>query len=173
MVPDGVTEGAHLAVDGEEFDVAANGGTWRLSWHPSAAPDGTRHGAQGICLTADGDLVLISDDGERSGVPGGRPEGDETWEQTFRREMLEEACAAVVDAELLGFSRGACLSGPENGLVLVRAWWRAEVALGAWVPRHEIPHRRVVPSRDWPAYVWIHEGFEPLYYRAFKEAGLY
>jgi hypothetical protein len=40
--------------------------------------------------------VLISDDGVRWGWPVGRPQGEETWEQTFRREVLEEACVVVV-----------------------------------------------------------------------------
>jgi 8-oxo-dGTP pyrophosphatase MutT (NUDIX family) len=50
-------------------------------------------------------MTVISDDGERWGWPEGRPEGDESWEQTLRREVLEEACATVVDARLLGFTR--------------------------------------------------------------------
>jgi hypothetical protein len=75
-----------------------------------------------------------------------RPEHGETWAQTLRREMLEEACATVLEARLLGFTRGACVAGPEAGRVLVRSVWRAEVELSAWQPRFEIPYRRVVPA---------------------------
>ena len=160
--------------DGEEFLVEVNGGTWRLSWHPPPTPPkGTPHGANGICVTSGGGLVLISEDNKIWGLPGGRPEGDETWEQTLRREMLEEACVQVGAAQLLGFSRGICLSGPESGLVLVRSWWHAEVEVEEWEPRFEIPHRRIVPSQNWRAHVWIHEGFEPVVYRPFQEAGLF
>jgi len=62
---------------------------------------------------------------ERWGWPGGRPEGDESWEQTLRREILEETCSVVNDARLLGFCRSACLSGRRNDRVLVRSIWRA------------------------------------------------
>jgi ADP-ribose pyrophosphatase YjhB (NUDIX family) len=173
MMNKGTNEKLRPIKDGEELVAEASGGTWRLSWHPvPTPPDGTRHGANGICITTDGGLVLISEDNQIWGLPGGRPEGDETWEETLRREMLEEACVDVGAAQLLGFSRGVSLSGPETGLVLVRSWWRAEVEVGDWEPRFEIPHRQVVPSQEWPAHVWIPEGFEPVVYRAFKEAGL-
>jgi hypothetical protein len=54
-------------------------------------------------------------------------EPGESWEQTLRREMDEKACATVVGARLLGFTRGQCVAGPERGLVLVRSVWRADV----------------------------------------------
>src|SRR5207247_8269820 len=115
------------ARDGEELAVRSNGGDWLIAWHsPTAAPEGLRHGANAFCVTADNHVVLISGDGVRWGWPGGRPEGDESWEQTLRREILEEACAVVVDARLLGFCRGVCLTGPEEHRVLVRAVLRRE-----------------------------------------------
>jgi hypothetical protein len=103
---------------------------------------------------------------------GGRPEGDETWEQTLRREIWEETCAIVGDARLLGFSRGECLSGPEKGLTLVRSIWRAEVELRPWEPQFEIAHRRVVPAAELLSHLWMAEGFEAIYHRALTEAGL-
>jgi ADP-ribose pyrophosphatase YjhB (NUDIX family) len=132
--------------DGEAFAVRSNGGDWLIAWHtPIAVPVGKPHGANAFCLTADNGVVLISNDGERWGCPGGRPEGDDSWEQTLRREILEETCAIVGDARLLGFCRAVCLSGPEQGLVLVRSVWRAGVELLTWEARFEVAHRRVVP----------------------------
>jgi ADP-ribose pyrophosphatase YjhB (NUDIX family) len=95
-------------------------------------------------VTDDGEIVWVSEDGERWSFPAGRPEGTESWEQTLRREMLEEACASVVGAKLLGFVRGECVEGPEQGRILVRSMWRADVELGPWEPQFEIRHRRVV-----------------------------
>lgn len=162
-----------VARDGEAFALRAGGSFWALSWHgPGAAPDGTPHGANGLCVTADGDVVLISPDGRRWGWPGGRPEGEESWEQTLRREMLEEACATVREARLLGFCRSACLAGPERGLVLVRSIWRARVELLPWAPRFEIAFRRVVPAAQAMAEFWTEKGAKPVYRRAFQEAGL-
>jgi hypothetical protein len=101
-----------VAGDGEEIAVRSNGGDWLIAWHPPiTVPPGQAHGANAFCVTDDDGVVLISNDGERWGWPGGRPEGDESWEQTLRREVLEEACAIVSDARLLGFCRGACLTG--------------------------------------------------------------
>ena len=57
--------------------------------------------------------------------------------------MDEEACATVVSARLLGFTRGQCVGGPERGRVLVRSVWRADVELRPWEARFEIAERRV------------------------------
>jgi len=166
-----VTNG--VARDGEEFAVRSNGGEWRIAWHaPNVVPDGTKHGANALCVTEHDGVVLISNDGEQWGWPGGRPEGDETWEQTLRREILEETCSVVVDAQLLGFCRAACLTGPEADRVLVRSIWRARVELLPWTPRFEIAHRRIVPASELLSHIWMEEGFEPLYRRAIGEAGL-
>src|SRR5713226_5243493 len=162
-----------VARDGEEFAVRSNGGDWLTAWHsPIAVPIGTPHGANGFCVTANDCVVLISNDGERWGWPGGRPEGDESWEQTLRREILEETCSIVRDTRLLGFCRSVCLSGPEEGRVLVRSVWRAEVELMPWEPRFEIVHRRAVPATDLLSHLWMEEGFEPIYRRALGEARL-
>jgi len=163
---------SHVAQDGKEFAVRSHGGDWLIAWHsPVAVPVGQAHGANAFCVTDDG-VVLISNDGERWGWPGGRPEGDESWEQTLRREVWEEACAVVGAARLLGFCRAVCLTGPEAGRELVRSVWRAEVELRPWEPRYEIAHRRVVPATELQSHLWMEEGFEPIYRRALAEAGL-
>jgi ADP-ribose pyrophosphatase YjhB (NUDIX family) len=162
-----------VARDGEEFAVHSNGGDWLVAWcSPGSVAVGKPHGANGWCVTAENGVVLISSDATRWGWPGGRPEGDESWEQTLRREILEETCALVGDARLLRFCRGACLTGPEAGLVLVRSIWRATVELLPWEPQFEIGHRRVVPATELLAHLWIEEGYAPIYHRALAEAGL-
>jgi ADP-ribose pyrophosphatase YjhB (NUDIX family) len=162
-----------VARDGEEIAVRSNGGDWLTAWHsPDAALEGNPHGANAFCVTEDDCVVLISSDGERWGWPGGRTEGDESWKETLCREVLEEACARVIEGQLLGFCRSVCLTGPEQGLVLVRSIWLARVKLMPWDPRFEIRHRRVVPATDLVAHLWMEQGFEPLYHRALVEAGL-
>ncbi len=86
--------------------------------------------------------------------------------------MLEEACAVVLDAKLLGFSRARCLSGPENGFVLVRSIWRATVELLEWKPDFEIGFRKVLRRQDLLGELWMEPGFEPLYARGLAEAEL-
>jgi ADP-ribose pyrophosphatase YjhB (NUDIX family) len=160
--------------DGQEVRLRADGQEWILTWHrPDAIPDGKPHGSTGICVTPEADAVLSSADGVHWGLPGGRPEGDEDWEQTLRREMLEEACAVVDAARLLGFSRGHCVRGHQQGLVLVRAIWRADVELRPWVPRFEIAHRRLVSARELLSHLTPdNDGYLPTYRRAMLEAGL-
>ena len=142
-------EDEQVAVDGAPIPVESMGQSWRVSWHPPPdPPDGIPHGAEGVCVTPSREIVLISSDGSHWDLPAGRPEPGETWEDTLRREMLEEACATVVAARLLGFVRGECVAGHELGRVLVRSIWRADVQLGPWAPQFEIPHRRVVASAE-------------------------
>ena len=105
-------------------------------------------------------------------LPAGIPKESETIHATLVREMLEETCCTVVTARLLGFSCGACVSGPEQGLVLVRSLWRAEVEVHPWAPQHEIAHRRIVPAGELRAHLHIDAGFEPIYARWLAEAGL-
>lgn len=144
-----------------------------MSWHPpQSPPDGVNHGANAFCLTSDAQVVLISNDGARWGWPGGRPEGDETLEQTLHREVLEETCCEVRSARLLGFVRGVCQGGPERGLVLARSIWLAEVEVFPWQPQFEVEHRRLVPLARLREELWMEPGLEPIYSRALAEAGL-
>ena len=161
------------ARDGEEIPHQDGDQDWFVSWHPSTEPpDGTPHGAAGLCVSRDGEIVVVSQDGERWELPGGRPEGQETPEETLGREVLEEACATVVRARLLGFGRGRCIAGPEAGLVLVRSLWRADVEPGAWEPWFETLHRRLVPPADLLDCLTISDGMARIISRGLQEAGI-
>jgi ADP-ribose pyrophosphatase YjhB (NUDIX family) len=152
----------------------SNGQDWLVSWHPGAdGPAGTPHGAAGVCISGAGQLVLISEDGQHWGFPGGRPESGESAEDTLRREVWEEACATVISARLLGFARGECVAGRQRGVVLVRSFWRAEVEVRDWEPRFEIRHRRLVPAAEAKQHISeLDEVATRITYRALAEAGL-
>lgn len=124
------------------FEAQHDGQTWVATWYPpDDVPDGKRHGSAGVCITDSGDLVLITQDGKNWEFPAGRPEGDETWEETMCREVREEACVEVREARLLGFSQGKCIQGHEKGLILVRSAWLAQVDVLEWTPEPQILDR--------------------------------
>lgn len=162
-----------IARDACDLEVCSNGGDWRVGWYPPPdPPPGTPHGAAAVCVSG-GRVVLVSDDGRKWGLPGGRPEPHEQWVDTLRREVGEEACTVVERARLLGFTRGVCVRGPEQGLGLVRSMWRAEVRLQRWAPRFEIVHRRLVPAPEALRLVISAEpGVGPIYRRMFAEAAV-
>ena len=155
--------------DHTEIEILSRGQRWRQSWHPpTAVPQGKPHGAAGICVVASGEVVVISSDGITWDFPAGRPDPGEDWEQTLHREVLEEACAIVNQAHLLGFARGHCIEGREAGLVLIRSIWLARVTLQPWQPRFEITHRKLVPFDQ--AISTVLSEYEPLWTRAIDEA---
>ena len=156
----------------EAFQVETGGQDVLVTWFPARdMPEGQRHGSGGICVTDKGEIVLATQDGETWGFPAGRPEGSESWEETLRREMREEACVEVRDAKLLGFSRGECIRGHEEGLVLVRSIWLARVELNEWVPEYETLARKLVqPERVLSEFET--DVFLPLHHRALIAAGL-
>lgn len=157
-----------VLADGQEIEIETAGQHWAVSWHsPPNAPDGRRHGSAGLCVSGD-DLVLVTHDGVNWDFPAGRPEGNESWEETLHREMLEEACAVITQARMLGFSRGHCVAGDEKNLVLVRSIWLAQVRLLDWQPRFEIRQRRCV-SKDL-ALGYVQRDYLPVWARAFHEA---
>lgn len=159
-----------LIHDYQEVSINSHGQHWMTSWHPPMSePSGKNHGSAGICVTPNQRLLLISSDGQSWDLPGGRPEAGEDWEQTLRREVLEEACAIVRQAHLLGFSRGRCVGGTEKGLILVRSIWRAEVELLEWRPEFEINRRKVVCAAE--ARALLSPSIGPIWDRAFSEAG--
>ena len=98
------------------------------------------------------------------------PKATKTGGRPWTREVLEEACASVEEATLLGFARGKCIRGEEEGLVLVRSLWRAEVTLLPWEPQHETTDRMVVPLDEALAHLKIPDDHRPIVQRWLDEA---
>ncbi len=160
---------AMALMNDQEIAICSRGDHWLVSWHAAgAAPEGKNHGAAGICVDGTGEVVMISNDGQSWDFPAGRPDGDENWEQTLCREMLEEACAVVTSARLLGFTRNRRVEGGTIGPPLVRSIWLAHVDMLEWNPQFEIRHRKLVPAKD--AIKAALPEYASLWARAFVEA---
>lgn len=98
----------------------------------------------GVCLTANGKLVLVSEAGTNWNLPGGHPESGEAPEETLARELLEEACAEVSACRLMGWQR---IDDPREPAYLhLRSV--ARVRLQTFNPGHEIRHRRLVSPQE-------------------------
>ena len=161
------------ARDGEAVHWRDDGGQDIVSsWHRPElpAPDGKPHGSAGICFTPEGKVVLVSWPGVSWEFPGGRPMRDEDWRATLDREVLEEACASVEEATLLGFVKMVCVRGPNEGVALVRSLWRARVSLNPWEPRHETTGRIVASPDQALELAELGRKFRPLYRRWLREA---
>jgi 8-oxo-dGTP pyrophosphatase MutT (NUDIX family) len=141
------------------------------SWHPpEKLPEGRPFGASGVCITPAGKAVIVSPDGRRWSLPGGRPEGDETAVETLRREMTEEACVSIQQAWPLGFCQITDTGSVGAGVTKVRAWFRADVTVHPWVPQFEIAHRRLVDFEKILAQIVIAPGETPILNRVLYEA---
>jgi hypothetical protein len=65
-----MTTDSRTAADGQQFAIRSNDQDWIVAWHlPPTPPDGMPHGAEGICVTPEDKIVLISEDGERWASP--------------------------------------------------------------------------------------------------------
>lgn len=164
--------GDGIAVDGQPYTFRDKGGLYSQVWHsPGSEPEGKSHGSAAVCLTEGGDVVIGSAGGRHGWeMPGGRPEEGEDWWTTLEREVMEEVCARIEDARLLGFVRSECVSGRESGQVLVRSLWVARVTLLPWRPEQEIKIRRVVPLESALETLEFPAGQLPLWRRWVEEA---
>ena len=168
-----MTNANNMARYGVGFDYRdGEGQDWIGSWHRPdiSSPNGERHGSSGVCLTSDGDIVLVGGDNIPWEFPGGRSEGEEDWRATLDREVFEMACSSVEEATLRGFIRIECVHPPQKGLVRVRSLWKATVSVHPWVPQHEITRRLVVPSKEALERVEFGRVLGPIYRRWFHEA---
>ena len=122
---------------------------YTVSWlpRPSGYEDVARQ-AIGFAVTGDGHGVIVRNRDGGEFIPGGTREAGESLRETLERELREEACARVVDAELFGYLRAA-RRGPDGvtDIHYGSRWW-ARVELDQWAPEWEMAERRLVPYTD-------------------------
>jgi ADP-ribose pyrophosphatase YjhB (NUDIX family) len=123
-----------------------DGRTATVTWMPAPfdAPLDLTTQAYGLCFTTEGQIVLVSHDGQEWNLPGGHPEPGETLEQALEREVCEEACGRVIGCVYLGSQRVEDPGNPEGLPVYYQARYWARVELDEFRPQFERRHRRLV-----------------------------
>ncbi len=103
-----------------------------VSWKTvsEAGPKAAAARAEAAAFNDHGSLVAVQEADAAEGAwtfPGGRREPGEAIEQTLQREVMEEACAEVVDHELLGYQHFVSLDedGQSEGRLDAIYWARA------------------------------------------------
>ena len=102
----------------------------------------------GLCFTADRDVVLVADPSLGWNLPGGTVEPGEDLFDTLVREVAEEACARVIEAEYLASQHVYDPDNPFGRTSHFQSRWWARVELDQWVPRFETTERRLVAPED-------------------------
>lgn len=131
---------------------------------PFVPPDDDVDQAYGLCITNDGEIVLVHDGSYGWNLPGGGVEPGEHPHDALVREVMEEACAEVVASIYIGCQR---VTHHGEGRAVHRSWhdrttyWQvrhwARVELLPWDPRHEIVERQLVePARFTRTLRWGH-----------------
>ena len=116
------------------------------------------HQVYGICFN-DKNEILICKSSEKGPwqIAGGHPEGDETIEETLKREMIEEVDVKVKNIKLLGAQLTYPLSNPERKGYQIRCICEVEELLpqtpdpangNTWV-RKFVPMEKVTEYVQW------------------------
>lgn len=83
----------------------SNGKKFYLTWMPNCETSNLTPVTQvyGIVFNDKGEILIVrANENDKWQIPGGTPEGSETWEQTLNRELIEEADVTVKNAKFLG-----------------------------------------------------------------------
>jgi hypothetical protein len=112
---------------------------YTVSWLPrSSGYEDVARQSIGFAVTGDGRTVIVRHRDGRKHIPGGTRESSETLRDTLERELREEACARVVDAELLGYLRAARRGTDGVSDIHYGSRWWARVELDQWAPVWEM-----------------------------------
>ena len=130
--------------------VLIDGKNYHVIWHDAqfSPPRDLTVQASGICFTPQGRIVLVSSNDESWTLPGGHPEKEETLEESFKREIREEACAIVTQCAYIGCQEVQEMDGDRIIDLHYSARFSARVELEPFRPEFEIVHRKCIPPSE-------------------------
>lgn len=133
-------------------DVTIDGRQFVVTWLPPpfVPPRELTTQCGGICFTDQGQIVVVTSNGETWGLPAGHPEPGETLEEAFVREVAEEACARVLAFAYIGCQKvvGRSFDADWKEPLHFSARFWARVELLPFAPKHETTERRMVPPAE-------------------------
>ena len=102
----------------------------------------------GYVFNEKGELLIVRNEKTWT-VPGGHPEGSEAYEETLNRELMEEACVTLKDANYLG-----AVEVVENGETYYQIRYTAKVnEVLPFKQEWEICERKFVPLDELHNYI--------------------
>jgi ADP-ribose pyrophosphatase YjhB (NUDIX family) len=111
--------------------------------------------AYGVCFTAEGDIVLVRNQGEDTWwIPGGGVEVRETIEEGLIREILEETTGHVVAHRYLGCHRVDDFDHPNEPHTDFHVYFWCRVELEEFVPTDIVERRLIRPEEFMNVIAW-------------------
>jgi 8-oxo-dGTP pyrophosphatase MutT (NUDIX family) len=122
---------------------------------------------RGVCVDGDGHVLLVLDNSNLWGIPGGGREGDESAEEALAREIWEEARARVTGSRYLTAMRVARLD-ERGGVASIEhhAHYWARIEVDPWEGGFETTERRLLPVEEALDLSAFPEHTRPLFERA-------
>ncbi|UZE93700.1 MAG: NUDIX domain-containing protein [Candidatus Pacearchaeota archaeon] len=82
-------------------------GIFELTWHDLTDFSKIKPISQvyGVCFSKEGKICIIKNPRKHWGLPGGKPEKGENFDQTLKREVKEEADIEIKDITPLGYQK--------------------------------------------------------------------
>jgi ADP-ribose pyrophosphatase YjhB (NUDIX family) len=133
------------------------GRTVTATWQPPPFRPSRRLTTQalGICFTAEGQIVLVSGDGENWTLPGGHPGPEESLEETLARAVRGVAAARVIESVYIGCQRVDDPQRADGPALYYQARFWARVELEPLGPRHAASARRLIsPDEFLDSLAW-------------------
>jgi 8-oxo-dGTP pyrophosphatase MutT (NUDIX family) len=142
-----------------------------LTWlpRPFEPPPDLTTSASGICFTEHRKIVLVTRDGQRWDMPGGKPEHGESLEEALAREVWEEARARVVRSQYIGCERIDDPNHPDGPRTYYQARFWARVEVYPFKALFETTDRQLVDTDT--LLSTLHWGESPIA-RSIRERGI-